>query len=100
LLIEAVIEARLVKPGEFAVGVKTLILTIDFFPLSGLGWQAPERSPVYGFPCGSLSQEMGKSDDQLARKLQRFFAVSWSGYTHQFCLLGKVKKLLTWLLIW
>ena len=48
-----------------------------------------ERIAAYGCPCGSLSQEIAKSDDQLARKTAEIFRYQIEWVTQQFCLLGK-----------
>ena len=90
LLIEAVIEARLLENQEnFAVWEQDPDPVHRLLSFIRAGQAGAEQIAFYGCPCGSLSQEMGKSDDQLAQKTAEIFRCQLEWVTQQFCLLGK-----------
>jgi len=90
LLIEAVIEARLRENQEnFAAWEQDPDPRHRLLSFIRTGRAGAEQIAVYGCPCGSLSQEMGKSDDQLAQKTAEIFRCQLEWVKQQFCLLGK-----------
>jgi TetR/AcrR family transcriptional repressor of nem operon len=90
LLIEAVIEARLRENREnFATWEQDpdpYQRLLSFIQAEQAG---ADHIAVYGCPCGSLSQEMGKSDDQLAQKTAEIFRSQLEWAEQQFRFLGK-----------
>lgn len=93
LLVEAVISARLRENQEnFAAWEQDPdpFRRLLFF-LRG-GQAGAEQIAVYGCPCGSLSQEISKGDDPLARKTAEIFQCQLEWVMHQFCLLGKEEE--------
>jgi len=90
LLIEAVIEARLRENQEnFAAWEQDPDPLHRLLSFLRAGQTGAEQIAVYGCPCGSLSQEISKGDDQLAQKTAEIFRCQLEWVTHQFCLLGK-----------
>src|SRR5258708_2316274 len=90
LLIEAVIEARLRENQEnFAAWEQDPDPAHRLLSFIRAGRAGAEQIAVYGCPCGSLSQEMGKSDNQLAQKTAEIFRCQLEWVKQQFCLLGK-----------
>ncbi|MBV9231924.1 MAG: TetR/AcrR family transcriptional regulator [Chloroflexi bacterium] len=89
-LIEAVIEARLRENLEnFAAWEQEPDPRNRLLSFIRAGHAGAEQIAIYGCPCGSLSQEMGKSDDQLAQKTAEIFRRQLEWVKQQFCLLGK-----------
>ncbi|HLZ61506.1 MAG TPA: helix-turn-helix domain-containing protein, partial [Ktedonosporobacter sp.] len=73
-LIEAVIEARLRENREnFATWEQDPDPHHRLLSFIRAERAGAEHLAAYGCPCGSLSQEMGKSDDQLAQKTAEIF---------------------------
>ncbi|HLZ60337.1 MAG TPA: TetR/AcrR family transcriptional regulator, partial [Ktedonosporobacter sp.] len=89
-LIEAVIEARLRENREnFAAWEQDPDPHHRLLAFIQAERAGAEHLAAYGCPCGSLSQEMGKSDDQLAQKTAEIFRCQLEWVEQQFRLLGK-----------
>ena len=93
LLIEAVIEARLRENREnFATWEQDPDPHHRLLCFLRAERAGAEQIAAYGCPCGSLSQEIGKSDDQLAQKTAEIFRCQLEWVSHQFRLLGKEEE--------
>jgi AcrR family transcriptional regulator len=93
LLIEAVISARLRENQEnFAAWEQDPDPRHWLLSFIRAGLSDAEQIAIYGCPCGSLSQEMGMSDDQLAQETAEIFRCQLEWVKHQFCLLGKAEE--------
>ena len=65
-----------------------------------LGGQVLNRSRPIGALAAVSVRRWARAMISWPRKLQRSFVASWSGSSNNFVCLGKVKRQLTWLLIW
>jgi AcrR family transcriptional regulator len=90
LLIDAVISARLRENLEnFAAWEQDPDPRQRLLSFIQAGQADAEQLAVYGCPCGSLSQEISKGDNQSTQKTAEIFSCQLEWVKQQFCLLGK-----------